>query len=165
MLYQPMVSGVSVLSFSQCIRHAIGLATEWFMLAFHVYKENGESVGRLWMGLTPSRPSSSPSPVMAEPARILLFGDQTVDPTPVLKQLYKQSTDSVILSSFLLKTVDALRQEIASYDSSDRASFPSFDSIQSLADVYSHDQSPNEAISTALLCISQLGLLLMYVSG
>ena len=100
---------------------------------------------------------------MAAPSKVLLFGDQTVDPSPVIKQLHRQSKDSVVLRSFFQQSCDALRQEIASYESSERSTFPFFDSIQGLTDAYSQNGSPNEAISTALLCISQLGLLLMYV--
>lgn len=100
---------------------------------------------------------------MSAPNRVILFGDQTVDPCPLIKQLCRQSKHSLTLQVFLHKTYNAIKQEIAISEYSDRANFPSFDSILALAELYSRNDEINEAVSTALLCIAQLGLLLTYV--
>lgn len=91
---------------------------------------------------------------------VVVFGDQTVDPCPLIKQLYRQSTGSPTLQVFFRRTCDALRQELATSQPSDRSTFPNFDSIIALAETYSRVGKPEEAVSTVLLCISQLGLLL-----
>ena len=98
--------------------------------------------------------------MMEYPSRVFLFGDQTVDPYPLIKDLYRQSTESWTLSSFFQSSSDAIRHELGLFRLSDRATFPPFDSIQSLAEAYSREPKPDEAVSTVLLCICQLGLLL-----
>lgn len=100
---------------------------------------------------------------MATKSNVILFGDQTVDPCPLIKQLCRQSKHCLTLQAFLQKTYSAIRQELAISDFSDRLRFPSFDSILALADSYAQSNEPNEAVSTLLLCIVQLGLLLSYV--
>ena len=96
---------------------------------------------------------------MTLPSNVVLFGDQTVDPCPIIKQLYRQSRDSLTLQAFLRHSYDAVRREIATSEASDRALFPSFESFQDLGE--KQNERHNEAISTVLLCIAQLGLLLM----
>ena len=98
---------------------------------------------------------------MNPPQELILFGDQTVDPCPIIKQLYRQSRDSITLQAFFQKTYHAIRQEIALSDKLDRLLFPSFDSILTLTDTYSQSSNHEEAVTTVLLCIAQLGLLLM----
>ena len=97
---------------------------------------------------------------MTTTSRVVLFGDQTVDPCPLIKQLCRHATQSLTLQTFLQKTCFAVRQELAISELSDRSNFPSFDSILALAETYSQSQESNEAVSTVLLCIAQLGLLL-----
>ena len=96
---------------------------------------------------------------MTLPNNVVLFGDQTVDPCPIIKQLYRQSRDSLTLQTLFRQSYDAIRREIATSEASDRALFPSFDSFQDLAE--KQNERHNEAVSTVLLCIAQLGLLLM----
>ncbi|KAL2056771.1 hypothetical protein ABVK25_003166 [Lepraria finkii] len=98
---------------------------------------------------------------MTLPTKLVLFGDQTVDPCPIIKQLCRQSRESVTLQAFFRKTYNAVRQEIALSEKPDRSLFPSFDSILSLAETYSKSNSPEEAVTTVLLCIAQLGLILI----
>ena len=97
---------------------------------------------------------------MTLPTKLVLFGDQTVDPCPIIKQLCRQSRESVTLQVFFRNTYNAVRQEIALSEKPDRSLFPSFDSILSLAETYSKSNSPEEAVTTVLLCIAQLGLIL-----
>ncbi len=97
---------------------------------------------------------------MSSHNRVFLFGDQTVDPYTLIKQLSRQSSESLTLETFFQKSSDAIRQELALYEPSDRSAFPFFDSIPGLAEAYSQNNRSEEAVSTVLLCISQLGLLL-----
>lgn len=96
---------------------------------------------------------------MTPPNNVVLFGDQTVDPCPIIKQLYRQSRDSLTLQALFRQSYDAVRREIATLEYSDRALFPSFHSIQGLAERQA--ERHNEAVSAVLHCIAQLGLLLM----
>lgn len=97
---------------------------------------------------------------MTTTSKVVLFGDQTVDPCPLIKQLCRQSTGSLILQAFFQTTYSAIRQELAISELSDRSKFPSFDSILALAEIYSQSNDSDEAVSTVLLGIAQLGLLL-----
>ncbi|KAL8826801.1 MAG: hypothetical protein Q9191_003572 [Dirinaria sp. TL-2023a] len=97
---------------------------------------------------------------MAPHSRVVLFGDQTVDPCPLMKQLCRGSTESSVLRAFFERTSDALRRELALAEPADRSSFPSFDSIPALVEAYTQSDKPDEAVSTVLLCVYQLGLLL-----
>ena len=96
-------------------------------------------------------------------SRVFLFGDQTVDPYPIIKQLSQQSVESPTLRTFLQCSTDALHQELSDSRSFDRSAFPSFNSIPALAEAYSQEDRLEEAISTVLLCVAQLGLLLRSV--
>lgn len=100
---------------------------------------------------------------MALANKILLFGDQTVDPNPLITGLWHASKDSITLAAFFEKTSDALRQELALAEPSDRLAFPPFSSIPGLCEAYSRGASPDVAVTTVLLCVYQLGLLLTYV--
>lgn len=100
---------------------------------------------------------------MATTSKVLLFGDQTVDPCPLIKQLCRQSARSLTLQLFFQRTYSAIRQELSNSESSVRSIFPSFDSVLALAETHLPSNESNEAVSTVLLCIAQLGLLLSYV--
>lgn len=100
---------------------------------------------------------------MATKNKVVLFGDQTVDPYSLIKQLYRQSTHSLVLKSFLQKSYSAVRKELTTSEPLARSDFPSFDSILALAETYSQSNDSNEAVSTVLLCVAQLGLLLSLV--
>ena len=97
---------------------------------------------------------------MAMASKVVLFGDQTVDPCPLIKQLWRQSKTSLTLQAFFRTAYTALRQELAIADIFDRSKFPSFDSISALSEVYSHSSESNQTVFTVLLCIAQLGLVL-----
>lgn len=101
--------------------------------------------------------------MMALEIKILLFGDQTVDPNPLITGLWHSSKDSITLTAFFDKTSDALRQELALAEPSDRLVFPPFSSIPGLCEAYSRGANPDVAVTTVLLCVYQLGLLLTFV--
>ena len=113
--------------------------------------------------LSPFRTSStSPSYVMALQNKVILFGDQTVEPCPLIKQLWRSSSHSTTLQTFFEKTADGLRRELALAQVSDRSNFPCFHSILSLVETYTQSHEPDEAVATVLLCVYQLALLLTY---
>lgn len=99
---------------------------------------------------------------MALPNTVILFGDQTIDPCPLVKQLLRSSSASITLKAFFERTSDSLRRELALADPFDCSTFPPFYSIPSLVEAYSQSGNPDEAVVTVLLCIYQLGLLLTY---
>ena len=96
---------------------------------------------------------------MTAASTVVLFGDQTGDPVPLIKQLYRQSRRSSSVKSFLESAYLTIRQELAVIELSDRAKFPSFDSISALAQTYSQSDEHDEAVSTVLNSVAQLGLL------
>jgi Starter unit:ACP transacylase in aflatoxin biosynthesis len=99
---------------------------------------------------------------MALQSKVILFGDQTVDPCPLIRQLWRSSSYSTTVQAFFEKTADGLRQELALAQVSDRSNFPSFHSIPSLVEAYAQSHEPDVAVATVLLCIYQLALLLTY---
>lgn len=100
------------------------------------------------------------SQVMALQSKVILFGDQTVDPCPLIKQLWRSSSHHTVLQTFFERTADGLRRELAFAQFADRSDFPDFHSIPSLVDTYSQSHKPDEAVATVLLCVYQLALLL-----
>lgn len=96
---------------------------------------------------------------MTAASKVVLFGDQTSDPSPLIKQLCRQSIRSLNVKSFLERAYSTIRQELAITEISGRSKFPSFDSISALAQAYSQSDEHDEAVSTVLLCVAQLGLL------
>ena len=101
---------------------------------------------------------------MALQSKVVLFSDQTADPCPLIKQLYRSSIDSPTLKTFFEKTSDGLRQELAFAEPSDRSAFPKFNTIPGLVEAYSQNDCPDVAVATVVLCVYQLALLLMYNS-
>lgn len=101
--------------------------------------------------------------MMASHIRVILFGDQTTDPCPLLKPLLRSSTSLPTLKAFFDKTADALRQELAHAEPSDRLAFPTFNTIPGLVEAYSQLDDPDVAVDSVLLCVYQLALVLTYV--
>lgn len=97
---------------------------------------------------------------MALQSKVVLFGDQTADSCPLIKQLYRSSIDSPTLQAFFDRTSDGLRQELAIAEPSDRSTFPTFNTIPGLVEAYSRNAYPDVAVATVLLCVYQLALLL-----
>ena len=99
---------------------------------------------------------------MVPHSQVLLFADQTVELGSLTKALCHQASSSPTLQVFLRRTHDALRQEIATHDHTSRSILPSFESILDLAEAHAQYGERDTVVSTVLLCITQLGLLLMY---
>ena len=88
---------------------------------------------------------------------LLLFGDQTGEPLPTILRLSRLSSASQSLSSFLRKATEGLQHAIFRIPADERKEFPSFNSPLELASALSKQDQPNAALSAALLCIAQVG--------
>lgn len=96
---------------------------------------------------------------MAQSMRVLLFGDQTEDPLPTIKNLYHQSHRSIFLSHFLRTAKDAVHQLARDLPTSQQRRLR-FSSFCSLAETMLEDTS-DVVLRTLLLCVSQLGALIL----
>lgn len=98
---------------------------------------------------------------MVNAADVLHFGDQTVDITSSIQDLYRASKSSPALSLFLQISADSLRAAVSSLPSIDSAAL-SFRTLRDLAASLTQRKGDRSAtIATVLLCICQLGYLLM----
>lgn len=96
---------------------------------------------------------------MVSPKTVLLFGDQTGDIYTAIKDLARQSRQSLTLRTFLQNASDVLQLETSKLHTRDRERFRPFDSILSLAEAHA-DGGLDVVISTILLCVVQLGALI-----
>jgi Starter unit:ACP transacylase in aflatoxin biosynthesis len=85
---------------------------------------------------------------------VYVFGDQTADCRSFLQKAIARKED-VLLNLFLEKAAFAIRDEISkrAYIQSE---IPNFGTILELADRYYKSQSPDTAIESTLVCLSQL---------
>ena len=97
---------------------------------------------------------------MASHKRVLIFGDQTVDVYPDIKHLTQQSKHLLILQTFLQNASDVLQSETAKLHTRERERFRAFDSILGLAESHVNG-TLDVVISTVLLCVAQLGSLIV----
>ncbi|KAI1293162.1 polyketide synthase for naphthopyrone YWA1 [Xylaria venustula] len=98
---------------------------------------------------------------MSNLGRVYLFGDQTHDFVPGLRQLLR-TKDSPLLLSFLEKTHFALRQEIAQQSCQTRELLPRFSNIGDFFAAYSADHGAAPALASTLTTIYQLGSFIRY---
>jgi hypothetical protein len=92
---------------------------------------------------------------------ILLFGDQTVETLSTIKALFQQSKSSPTLSRFLRDAADTVRTQAFKLNPTDRDRFPDFENVVDLAEGYDKLGYPDELLATVLMCIAQLGELIM----
>lgn len=92
---------------------------------------------------------------------VYVFGDQTADCRSFLKKAVARKED-VLLNVFLEKAVFAIRDEVSKRAYS-QSEVPSFGTIQELADRYYKSESPDTAIESTLVCLSQLIHFIGYV--
>jgi hypothetical protein len=91
---------------------------------------------------------------------LLLFGDQTLSPTKSIKGLYHQSHRSVLLRTFLHDSSVAL----SSFDRElcgGCKNVVSFRDALELAEQCEDGKDGSTVVSSALLCIAQLGYLIL----
>ena len=98
------------------------------------------------------------------PDTLLLFGDQTGDVLVSLQELSRLGQRCETLSGFLRRATDRLQKAIAKAPSQYRRRFPFFDSPAELAVAVEKHGVRSPALMSPLLCIAQLGHLIMYIS-
>lgn len=84
-----------------------------------------------------------------------LFGDQTYDVQPHLKNLMR-SRDNPLLEDFLVKAYESIRREIYKLPAEARDSFPQFSSVDDLI-LWKRDGKRCVALDMAVTCMYQLG--------
>jgi hypothetical protein len=94
------------------------------------------------------------------PARLLFFGDQTVDTASSIRYLGIKSRSSFLLKNFLDRALKLLQSHVSNLDVLDRARLPSFRSFNDLAENQASGAG-DVVLSTILLCVAQLGSLIM----
>ncbi|PSN68069.1 PKS16 protein [Corynespora cassiicola Philippines] len=92
--------------------------------------------------------------------QVLIFGDQTESTLPHIREIYRRSPASLYLQQFLRGSSDAVRRCIYDLSAAKRGRFY-FDSFLSLAESYDQQQCSDPVVQTLLLCIAQLGTLVM----
>lgn len=101
----------------------------------------------------------------AQLQRIILFGDQTESVLPAIQTLYKRAPSSIYIQHFLRVSTDAARQSLEDLcNGSEKTKFY-FDSFLTLAQDSAQRQCPDVVVQTLLLCVAQLGHLILYVHG
>ena len=92
---------------------------------------------------------------MADNLRVYVFGDQTYDIGGLLSKLLHIYGDH-ILSEFLERSCQALRDEVAKLRLSQRVLCPRFSKLKHLLPLW-RANTLNPALSQALFCICQIG--------
>ena len=93
---------------------------------------------------------------MADEMKMFFFGGNASDDYAFLQSQLSRGRTNPILSSFFEQVNLALRQEIYRLSPLDRELIPAFSTIEELVERASCVQAGNLAISSALLCISEL---------
>ena len=97
------------------------------------------------------------------PQRLFLFGDQTVEKVPSIRNLVKLSKKSPALQRFLQEATDVVQREAAALDTDDRKLFFAFDDLLSLAEKNAKAPDQTEVVPTTLITIVRLGELMLSV--
>lgn len=92
--------------------------------------------------------------------RILVFGDQTEKILPAFKELYRAAPNSIYLQRFLQTSHDAAHLCFESLSALERKKLY-FDTFLSLATDSTQKQHPDIVVQSLLLCVAQLGTLIM----
>lgn len=95
---------------------------------------------------------------------LLVFGDQALKTHLDIKALARQARSSLLLRTFLQKTTDALRSHIRNLPPCERRTILPFSSILELAEAHTRNGVNNVVVSTILLCVVQLGSLILQVT-
>ncbi len=93
---------------------------------------------------------------MAGEMRILLFGDQALDPHAYVRSQLLAGRTNPLLCLFLQRVSVALSREIAQLSPLERKNIPSFSTVEELVDRTQSSHIFHTGIESALLCISQL---------
>ncbi|KAK4198880.1 putative polyketide synthase [Triangularia verruculosa] len=94
---------------------------------------------------------------------LLLFGDQTGEVLPSIQLLSKHASSNQSLATFLKKSTDRLRHAISHAPVHQRRSLPTFNSLLELSTIVSNQQQSTPATYGALMCIAQLGHVIVHL--
>lgn len=87
--------------------------------------------------------------------QIYVFGDQTVDSRPFLRQICQRK--GLLLTSFLERAGNALYEEVSSLSNIQRGGrIPDFSNVLELVERSSTARLPHPAVESALVCLAQL---------
>jgi hypothetical protein len=92
---------------------------------------------------------------------MLLFGDQTVEPYPLVWEVVSEAKKSLLLRTFLRNVTDALQIEVATLDPTERASFREFTSVIQLAEYYREGDDELGIAHGVLICVARIGKLIL----
>lgn len=98
---------------------------------------------------------------MADHLNLYLFGDQTFDIQPALKNLAEHRSNPV-LEEFLLRAYAAIRQEIFNLPRKDRDFLPRFTCLDDLL-LWIPDGRRCIPLDMAVICMFQLGSFIRYI--
>ncbi|KAK4167951.1 putative polyketide synthase [Cladorrhinum sp. PSN259] len=96
---------------------------------------------------------------------LFLFGDQTGEILPPIQELNRLCSHSQNLSAFLQQSTDRLHGAISTLSADQRQPFPNFNSPLELASALSGQKYSIPALSGALLCISQIGHVILHLES
>ncbi|KAK4225579.1 hypothetical protein QBC38DRAFT_530435 [Podospora fimiseda] len=96
---------------------------------------------------------------------LLLFGDQTGEILPSIQNLTKLASKSHNLSTFLKQSTDCFRGIAFNLPIEERQLLPAFTSIIDLTSALSKQGSSIPALSAALLCIAQIGDVIVHLES
>ncbi|OJJ70337.1 hypothetical protein ASPBRDRAFT_197051 [Aspergillus brasiliensis CBS 101740] len=97
------------------------------------------------------------------PPRLLCFGDQTTDSCSRIKELYAKATQYYRLRDFLTAVDRLVRSQTFSVLATESNDFHGHDSIEAMAEAYAQHKEYDVILSTVLLCVAQLGGLILHL--
>ncbi|GKZ26314.1 type I Iterative Polyketide synthase (PKS) [Aspergillus brasiliensis] len=97
------------------------------------------------------------------PPRLLCFGDQTTDSCSRIKELYAKATQYYRLRDFLTAVDRLVRSQTFSVSVTESTDFHDHHSIETMAEAYAQHKEYDVILSTVLLCVAQLGGLILHL--
>ncbi|OJI88842.1 hypothetical protein ASPTUDRAFT_134160 [Aspergillus tubingensis CBS 134.48] len=99
---------------------------------------------------------------MAHP-RLLCFGDQTSDSCTRIKELYAKATQYNRLRDFLTAVDRLVRSRSSGVSTTESTNIDDYDSMDTMAEAYAQRTDYDVVVSTVLLCVAQLGGLILHL--
>ncbi|KAL1961387.1 hypothetical protein VTO42DRAFT_115 [Malbranchea cinnamomea] len=97
--------------------------------------------------------------------RIILFGDQTDPPVPMIRRLVEKSRYSKNLQTFFRSAVDAVQLEVIKLTPAERESVGSFQNIQDLAECFTANSDRYGIAQMALVFMARIGELILHAES
>jgi hypothetical protein len=95
--------------------------------------------------------------------RILLFGDSSDAPIPLVRQLLAKSRNSKSIRLFIQNVVDTVGREVRNFTPEERDSVGMVHSIQDLQECVEANRDRFGIARTILLLVARIGELILYV--